>query len=133
MSGYEAPHLRRQERLHELEQAAIEAELETGRREETVHKAKVHVIWRFARILAGTLVLLAGVVLLPLPGPGWLVIAIGLTILSRDVPFAHRMLDRVKARLPQDEAGRIPLPVIAFMVVGAVLATAGSVWFALIR
>lgn len=133
MSRGEAARRRRQDRLHDLEQAAIEAELETGRRETTVHKAKLHIVWRMARILAGTLVLVLGVILLPLPGPGWLVIAIGLTILSRDVPFAHRMLERVRARLPQDESGRIPLPVIAFMVTGVVLATAGSVWFTLIR
>lgn len=124
---------RRQERFHELERAAIEAELETGRREETVHKAKLHALWRIGRIGAGSIVLLVGVALLVLPGPGWLVLAVGLTILSRDVPFARRMLELVQARLPQDETGRMPTHVILLLSLGAVLATAGSIWFTLVR
>jgi hypothetical protein len=34
--------------------------------------------------------------MLALPGPGWLTIAAGLALLSRDMPWARRLLDRLK-------------------------------------
>jgi uncharacterized protein (TIGR02611 family) len=116
-----------------LERAAIEAELESGRREETIHKAKVHILWRMARIVAGTFVVVLGVILLALPGPGMVVVALGLGILAQDVPFARRMLERVKARLPQDADGRLPLIVWVMMIGSVVVFTAASVWIALLR
>jgi uncharacterized protein (TIGR02611 family) len=42
--------------------------------------------------LAGTLVIAVGVVLLPLPGPGWLVILGGLAILAMEFHWARRLL-----------------------------------------
>src|SRR5699024_5153563 len=36
----------------------------------------------------GTLVVLIGLMLVPLPGPGWLIVIIGLFIISRDVKWA---------------------------------------------
>ena len=52
----------------------------------------------------GGVVILVGVVLLVLPGPGLLVIALGLAVLATEYPAARRLLDRVKARLPIDAA-----------------------------
>ena len=37
-------------------------------------------------------VVIVGIIALPLPGPGWLIIAGGLTILSKDVAWADRLL-----------------------------------------
>lgn len=124
---------RAHERFERLERAAIEAELETGRQEPTVHAAKVHVVWRLARIVGGSLVLLAGIAMLALPGPGLVVVAVGLGILAQDVPFARRMLDRVRDRLPQDVDGGIPAHLVVLMIAGAVVFTGGSVWFAFLR
>lgn len=42
---------------------------------------------------------MAGAVMLVTPGPGILTIAAGLSILSKDVPAAARMKDRVGARV----------------------------------
>lgn len=39
----------------------------------------------------GWFVLLAGIVMVPYPGPGWLVVFIGLSILSREFPWAARL------------------------------------------
>ncbi len=56
---------------------------------------------------AGSLLLVAGVFMLVLPGPGWLAIAGGLAILAKDVAWAERALERVRTRLPADEDGSV--------------------------
>lgn len=52
---------------------------------------------RILKIIAGFALLAAGVIMLPLPGPGWLIIAAGLAILANEFPWAHRLLTRLKA------------------------------------
>ncbi|MEZ5225931.1 MAG: PGPGW domain-containing protein [Acidimicrobiales bacterium] len=47
----------------------------------------------------GFTVVLIGIAALPLPGPGWLIIAGGLTILSRDVAWADRLLRYIRKRV----------------------------------
>lgn len=42
--------------------------------------------------VGGVLVILVGVVLLPLPGPGWLVIFAGLGLLATEYAWARRLL-----------------------------------------
>ncbi len=46
--------------------------------------------------LVGVLLLIGGVVLLVLPGPGLLVMALGLAVLATEYPAAQRLLDRIK-------------------------------------
>jgi uncharacterized protein (TIGR02611 family) len=57
---------------------------------------------RIAKMVAGFLLLGIGIVLLPLPGPGWLVIALALGVLSTEFEWARRLLDRLK-----QSAGRL--------------------------
>lgn len=40
-----------------------------------------------------------GLVLIPLPGPGWLTVILGLTILSWEFIWAKRMLVAVRAKV----------------------------------
>ena len=120
-------------RFERLEQAAIEAELDSGRREATVEQAKRHLLVRIGVVVAGTVVCLVGLLLLVLPGPGLVVLLAGLLLLSTEVPFAARLVDRVRARLPQDEDGKLPRSAIVTMVVMAVVAMTASIWFTLLR
>lgn len=120
-------------RFDRLEQRAIEAELATGAREETVEEAKRSVLRRIGRITLGSLVLLAGLAMLLLPGPGWLAIFAGLVLLSRDVPFAARMVEPVRKRLPQGEDGKLPTSAIITMVAMGVVFVAASVWWFVLR
>lgn len=53
-----------------------------------------HVLWRVGVTLAGVLVIAVGIVLLPLPGPGWLIIFTGLGILATEYAWAMRLLQR---------------------------------------
>lgn len=131
--GGGAEHLSRHERFDIIEQAAIEAELETGRREETIAGAKRSILVRIVTGTLGGFLILAGLVMLLVPGPGLLAIALGLGLIAPDVPFAARLLDRVKERLPQDEDGKLPPTVIAGMVVTFVAATGVSIWWAFFR
>lgn len=52
---------------------------------------------RIARVLGGSVLLAAGVVMLVLPGPGWLTIAAGLAILASEFVWAHTLLQRLKS------------------------------------
>jgi cation:H+ antiporter len=128
---------RRHERLEAfeeaLEAAAVEAELETGRREETPEEVRRSLRRRVASMIGGTFLIIAGIVMLVIPGPGLLAIVIGLGLIAPDVPFAARLLERLKERLPQDADGGIPNHVIAMMVVTAVAFTSLSLWWSFLR
>ncbi len=118
------------EEPNRFEDAAIEAEFETGYREETRAAARRGVVTRLFRLASGTFITILGVILMPLPGPGLLVVAIGLGILSRDVALADRLLQIVRKRLPSDSEGRLPRSSIATMVVLALAGIAFSAWLA---
>jgi uncharacterized protein (TIGR02611 family) len=60
-----------------------------------------HLLGRIGRTAAGTLLVIVGVILVPLPGPGFLVIFAGLVILARDYAWAQRLVDRFRARAMQ--------------------------------
>lgn len=66
------------------------------------HKQR-HFAVRIGFGLVGVLVVLAGIALLVLPGPGWLVIAIGLGILALEFDPIERLLEKVLERL--EDAG----------------------------
>jgi uncharacterized protein (TIGR02611 family) len=53
-------------------------------------------IKRLIKIVVGFTVLAAGVAMLVLPGPGWVVIAIALAILAGEYVWARKLLDRIK-------------------------------------
>jgi uncharacterized protein (TIGR02611 family) len=59
----------------------------------TLHQAK-----RFLKILIGFTLLLAGVLMIVSPGPGWLTILLGLGVLAAEFMWARRLLDRLKAQ-----------------------------------
>lgn len=117
-----------------LREAAIEAEYATGEREATEELAKRHVLMRLATIAVGFVVLLGGLVMMVLPGPGVLGILAGLGILSRELAWAERMIEYVKEKSKYDELKTQPAWVQASMWVVTVGAVAGSaVYFLAVR
>ena len=61
---------------------------------------------RWATILVGSLVLAAGVILMPMPGPGGLPVTLaGLAILSSEFPWARRFLARIQQRVEASRSG----------------------------
>ena len=61
-------------------------------------------VYRGLFVLAGVVVLVAGIAMLALPGPAFVVIPIGLAILSLEFAWAERLLER--ALLRGEEARR---------------------------
>jgi len=51
---------------------------------------------RFFKILGGFTLLLVGVVMFFTPGPGWLVIFLGLTVLAAEFVWAQRLMNHMK-------------------------------------
>jgi uncharacterized protein (TIGR02611 family) len=76
---------------------------------ETLRQAK-----RVVRIVVGFTLLIVGVLLLVLPGPGWVTIFFGLALLAAEFAWARRLLDRLKStvsdvkRSAQRAVGRAP-------------------------
>ena len=54
---------------------------------------------RIARITTGSTLIMAGTAMLVLPGPGLVTIAVGLNVLSKDIPLAGRLKDKAHARI----------------------------------
>jgi uncharacterized protein (TIGR02611 family) len=62
----------------------------------------VEQVRRIFRIIFGFTLLLVGVIMLVTPGPGWLVILLGLGLLAAEFVWARRLMDRIKR-----EGGRL--------------------------
>lgn len=56
-------------------------------------------VYRLAVAVIGLAVIALGIVLLPLPGPGWLVVFLGLGILATEFAWAERLLDFVRNKV----------------------------------
>jgi hypothetical protein len=121
------------EQLEDLYDAAIEAEQATGPVGETIEEAKRHLLVRVARVGLGLVVVGVGLALIPLPGPGLLLVAGGLGLMARDVPFARRWLGRVRARLPEGEDGQVAAWVIVASVAGMLVSLGWSLWWLVLR
>ncbi len=90
-----------------IREAAFEAERRTGRAEETEAELRRGVAIRIARIVGGFALVGLGIALLPLPGPGWVTIVIGLSLLP--FAWAERTIAQIRRRVPGiPDEGRIP-------------------------
>jgi len=56
---------------------------------------------RIAVTIAGFAVVLVGLILIPLPGPGWLIVFAGLAILATEYVWAERLLTYAKRKVKQ--------------------------------
>jgi uncharacterized protein (TIGR02611 family) len=56
----------------------------------------VEQVRRVSRIVGGFTLLLVGIVMLVTPGPGWVVILLGLGLLAAEFVWARRLMDRIK-------------------------------------
>ncbi|HEU5268221.1 MAG TPA: TIGR02611 family protein [Jatrophihabitans sp.] len=90
--------------------------------------------WRAAVTALGVLIIAGGIILLPLPGPGWLIIFAGLGLLATEYEWAHRLLTFAKQKVQSwwHWIGRQPMWVraavglLTALLVGAIVALA--VW-----
>jgi hypothetical protein len=62
-----------------------------------VYPRTVQQVKRWLKIVSGFTLLAAGIIMLVLPGPGWVVILAGLALLAAEYVWAQRLLQRIKA------------------------------------
>lgn len=55
--------------------------------------------WRVGVSVVGVVLIVGGIVLLPLPGPGWLIIFAGLGVLATEFEWAARLLRFARAKV----------------------------------
>lgn len=120
-------------RLGRLREAAIAAEYATGRQEPTPQRARRNVLVRLAIIVVGWVVLIAGLVMMVLPGPGIVAILAGLGILSRELPWAERLMEAVREKAKLDELKEQPAWVRGLMWALTIVAVAASVAYLIWR
>ena len=87
-------------------------------------------IKRIASGVAGGLLLIAGIALLVLPGPGLLLVLGGLILLANAFPAVQRFVAPVRRRAMQamEESVSSPLRIVFAVGTGLVLIAAGVVW-----
>jgi uncharacterized protein (TIGR02611 family) len=56
-------------------------------------------VYRASVAVVGLAVAAGGLVLVPLPGPGWIIVFVGLAILASEFAWAQRLLDYVRDRV----------------------------------
>ncbi|HMR96227.1 MAG TPA: PGPGW domain-containing protein [Microthrixaceae bacterium] len=111
-------------RAAELITAAVyEAERETGVHEETEAEVRRSLALRMTRMIGGFVLIGIGASLLVLPGPGWIMILIGLSLLP--FAWAERTIQAIRRRVPGvPEDGAIPprtWVMIGVVTVGAIV------------
>ncbi len=86
-------------------------------------------VYRVAVAVVGVAVIAGGIVLLPLPGPGWVIIFVGLAILGSEFTWARRLLQfaREKVTAWTRWAASQPLPVRVLLAAGVVVIVVGVV------
>ncbi len=91
---------------------------------------KGNAVSRAAALVGGGALLLTGVALLVLPGPGLLLVLAGLLVLSRQFPVFGRYVDPVRARALRaaEDSVSSPLRLAASVLAGAGLLAAGLTW-----
>ena len=87
-------------------------------------------IWRIVATTLGVLIVLAGVSMLVLPGPGWAVMFLGLAVLATEYAWAHRLLVFTKDKAqgaassawsPENRKRTVMLTLIVVLLVAALL------------
>ncbi|MEJ1154371.1 MULTISPECIES: TIGR02611 family protein [Microbacterium] len=60
---------------------------------------RLELAYRVAVAAAGSVLAIVGLILVPLPGPGWLVVFLGLAVLGTEFHWAHRIALWLKSAL----------------------------------
>jgi uncharacterized protein (TIGR02611 family) len=95
-----------------------------------------NLVYRIGVAVLGALIIIIGILMLPLPGPGWLIIFVGLGVLATEFAWAERLLDYARAHVRrwtrwisrQPVAVRLLVALVCLLLVAAVVAT--YLWWA---
>lgn len=59
----------------------------------------LNVVYKTLITVIGVVIVIVGLILVPLPGPGWLIVFIGLTVLGSEYHWARRLLGWLRKQL----------------------------------
>jgi len=92
--------------------------------------ATTRMIWRVGIAVVGGIVLIAGIVMIPYPGPGWLVVFAGLAILAIEFTWAHRVLSYARGKYDawSDWLGRQHLAVRILILLLTAVVVVATIW-----
>ncbi len=87
-------------------------------------------VYRFVVALLGVAITLGGLLLVPLPGPGWLIVLAGLALLATEFEPARRLLEFARRTLQMWTSwlGRQGMGVRAGVGVGTLACVAAGLW-----
>jgi len=110
-------------------------------REWVIARPGGHIYWRAIVAVAGGVVVIAGLIMIPFPGPGWLVVFLGLAIWATEFAWAERLLTWTKQKVTDATHWAAAQPLwlraigtvvaLAFTAVIVVGAAAYQGWFGL--
>ena len=96
-------------------------------------RRSTHVMWQAGVLLVGFGLILAGIAMLVLPGPGWATIILGFIVLASEYAWARRLLEPVRrwARKAADAAldPRVRRRNLAILGTVIVVGAGLSVWY----
>jgi uncharacterized protein (TIGR02611 family) len=96
-------------------------------------KRNVHLAYRVIVGLIGGAITVLGLVLIPAPGPGWLVVFLGLAVLASEFEWASRLLGYARHQVGRwtDWATSRSLAVRILLGLGTLAILAGLMWVTL--
>ena len=88
-------------------------------------------IWRITVAVLGGAIVVGGLLLIPLPGPGWFIVFFGLAVWATEFVWAQRLLRFGRRVLKQwtDWAKRQPLWIRALLGLAGLALLAALAWF----
>jgi len=75
--------------------------------------------WRVMISIVGGLIIVVGIILLPLPGPGWLIIFLGLGLWATEFEWAARLLGFARRHVGRWASSAMRRPLWLRLIIGA--------------
>jgi len=113
-------------------EATVTKELpaQRGFRARLDERPTLRLAWRVAVAVVGLAVLALGIIAIPYPGPGWLIVFAGLAILASEFEWAQRVLHYARGKYDAwtDWLGRQSLPVKVLVLTATALIVVATLW-----
>jgi uncharacterized protein (TIGR02611 family) len=96
-------------------------------------RRKVHLAYRLVVGVLGGAITVLGLVLIPAPGPGWLVVFLGLAVLASEFEWARRLLEYARHQVGRwtDWATSRPWPIRILLGLGTLAVLVSLLWLSL--
>jgi uncharacterized protein (TIGR02611 family) len=130
-AGPQEPKRPEHDERHLLREADDEDDWEWRRRIRNSNRWRP--VYQGAVFVVGLVMVVGGLLLVPLPGPGWLIVILGIAVWASEFEPASRLLDFVKDKVRAWEQWLKPQAwwVKGLVGLGTALVVAGALWLAM--